>query len=79
MHCPKCSNPCNRDSVDVGVGVIHGPYGCSRCGWSEDAEYDLSDGKDPVDDKGGVIDQWGGYWPPGSPRAMAFKLGRKCS
>lgn len=64
-ECPKCGEECDRDSVDVGVGVIHGPYGCASCGWSEDPEYDLSAGRDPVDEKGGAIDQWGGYHPPG--------------
>jgi hypothetical protein len=28
MSCPKCGDRCERDSVDVGVGVIRGPYGC---------------------------------------------------
>ncbi len=40
MICPKCSTPCHRDEVDVGVGIISGPYGCPGCGWSEDFEYD---------------------------------------
>lgn len=26
MNCPKCGTECHQDSVDVGVGVIHGPY-----------------------------------------------------
>ncbi|HYC44496.1 MAG TPA: hypothetical protein VED01_03330 [Burkholderiales bacterium] len=42
MKCPECGSECDRDSVDVGVGVIHGPYGCLGCGWSENAEYDCS-------------------------------------
>ncbi len=54
MNCPKCGEECHRDEVDVGVGVIHGPYGCPGCGWSEDDEYDLSDGRDPVDEGGAV-------------------------
>lgn len=78
MICPKCENDeCHRDSVDVGVGIIHGPWGCPQCGWSEDEEYDLSEGKDPVDEKGGVIDQYGGYHPPGSSMALAYRLARK--
>jgi hypothetical protein len=64
MKCPKCGEECHCDSVDVGVGVIHGPYGCPGCGWSEDSEYDLSEGQDPVDEKGGAIDQYGSYHPP---------------
>jgi hypothetical protein len=38
--CPHCASGCDRESVDVGVGVIHGPWGCSNCGWSEYPEYD---------------------------------------
>lgn len=68
MNCPKCGAECDRDSVDVGVGVMHGPYGCPGCGWSESEEYDLSLGQDPVDERGGAIDQYGGYHPPGSAR-----------
>lgn len=75
--CPKCGERCDRDSVDVGVGVIHGPYGCACCGWSESEEYDLSGGRDPLDDKGGAIDQWGGYHPPGSARARGLRWARE--
>lgn len=64
MECPKCGGDCDRDEVDVGVGVIHGPYGCFECGWSESAEYDSSEGvsqkeqENPdfmVDPQGGMI------------------------
>jgi hypothetical protein len=71
-----CGDECFRDSVDVGVGWVHGPYGCPGCGWSEDSEYDLSEGKDPVDERGGAIDQYGGYHPPGSSMALAYRLAR---
>ena len=63
MDCPKCGEGCSRDEVDVGVGVICGPYGCI-CGWSEDPTYDSSEGKSPkqqeypdwlVDSQGGMI------------------------
>lgn len=77
MNCPKCGEFCDRDSVNIGVGVTHGPYGCCACGWSEDSEYDLSGGKDPVDEKGGVIDQWGSYYPPGSSMALGYRLARR--
>jgi len=43
------------------TGFIENPYGCPGCGWSEDSDYDLSTGKDPVDDRGGAIDQYGSY------------------
>jgi hypothetical protein len=77
-NCPKCnSEEIFRDSVDIGVGVLHGPYGCPDCGWSEDSEYDLSEGQDPVDENGGAKDQWGGYHPPGSSMALAHRLARK--
>lgn len=64
MNCPKCEEECWRDDVDVGVGVIYGPYGCPRCGWSEDPQYDASEGESPkqkeypdwmVDPFGGMI------------------------
>jgi len=73
FSCPKCGTECHRDSVDIGVGVMHGPWGCPGCAWSESEEYDLSTGKNPVDEKGGVIDQYGGYHPPGSPSAAILK------
>lgn len=76
MNCPKCNEPCDRDSADVGVGVIYGPYGCCACGWSEDSAYDLSGDRDPVDAKGGAIDQWGGYHPPGSSMALGYRLAK---
>ena len=75
--CPKCGAECWRDSVDNGVGIQYGPWGCSNCGWSEDPEYDLSTGKNPVDEKGGAIDQYGGYHPPGSSMALAYRLAEK--
>ena len=59
QDCPRCGSECCRDEVDVGVGVMIGPWGCA-CGWSEDSRYDLSDGKSPVRD-GGVIDSRGGW------------------
>lgn len=51
LPCPKCGESCNRDSVDVGVGVIYGPWGCA-CGWSEDPQYDCSDGPSPAQIEG---------------------------
>lgn len=59
--CPKCDDPCDRDSVDVGVGIIHGPWGCSQCGWSEDPDYDRSSGPAPADSfkPGWYSDQFG--------------------
>lgn len=36
--CKNCGQEAWRESCDVGVGVIYGPYGCP-CGWSEDERY----------------------------------------
>ena len=54
MQCPKCQTECDRDEVDIGVCVVNGPWGCHRCGWSE--YYDLSNGKDPIQEDGSVLD-----------------------
>lgn len=64
-NCPNCgSQNIERDEVDVGVGVIYGPYGCHDCGWSADPEYDLSDpDRSQIDEKGGAFDQFGNYYP----------------
>lgn len=62
MNCPKCGEPASRDSADVGVGIIFGPYGC-YCGWSEDDAYDLTEGPRLTPD-GYELDQWGGATPP---------------
>jgi len=63
MICPKCNCECDRDSVDVGVGVIHGPWGCANCYWSEDSRYDRSEGTSPAQLEAGptrYVDQYGG-------------------
>lgn len=74
QKCPKCATECYRDSADVGVGIIYGPWGCPGCGWSEDEKYDLSTGRSAIDEKGGAIDQYGGYHPPKSLTALATRL-----
>jgi hypothetical protein len=56
--CPKCGDNTWRESADVGVGIIYGPYGCPSCGWSEEDRYDLSSGHKTED--GYRLDQWGG-------------------
>lgn len=58
QSCPHCGAPCDREAVDVGVGVIHGPWGCPDCGWSEYPEYDCREGvrRDGADR---VFDQYG--------------------
>lgn len=62
MDCPNCGNKhLYRDSVDNGVMVIHGPYGC-HCGWSEWDEYNQLLGNGGQS-KGGYIDTHGGFTP----------------
>lgn len=72
--CPRCGDgDLWRDSVDVGVGVIYGPYACP-CGWSESEEYDALFGKGcQIDEKGGYTDPYGGYWPAGNPVAKMMR------
>lgn len=58
-RCPHCTTDCLRESVDVGIGVIYGPWGCPNCGWSEDDKYDsrtgvVRDGDSRVFDPYGV-------------------------
>jgi len=63
MKCPKCKSiEVWRDSVDVGVGIMHGPYGCADCGWSEDEKYDRSE-ELKYSETGCLTDQWGGLHP----------------
>jgi hypothetical protein len=74
MNCPKCKNECSREYVDNEVAIQYGPYGCENCGWSEDEEYDLSEGKSRIDKHGGVIDQWGCYYPSDTLEARVYKF-----
>jgi len=57
MKCPDCGCECDRYSVDNGVGIIYGPYGCPECGWSEHEQYNQK--LNP--NKG--YDQWGWLYP----------------
>jgi len=61
MDCPKCGYDCYRDEVDVGVGIMYGPYGC-MCGWSEDPRYDSSEGESDEQKKHPdyIVDSCGG-------------------
>ena len=90
--CPKCGEECSRDSVDVGVGVIYGPWGCI-CGWSSDPHYDASNGPSPaqlvagdgkwVDSRGGVhsvdriADNLARFGVPREHVADVFRVGPK--
>ena len=62
FKCEKCGEDCYRDEVDVEVGIIYGPWGCSVCGWSEHPEYDRSEGTSPAqaEDPEWYVDQFGG-------------------
>lgn len=70
--CPKCGDKCWREDVDVGVGIIYGPWGCSSCGWSEYDKYDLSKGGG-VQEDGSYVTPQGVLYPKDSPVAKAMK------
>ncbi len=54
-----------RESVDVGIGIMHGPWGCPTCRWSSDSQYDFSDlGRSQIRENGWILDQWGVLTPP---------------
>jgi hypothetical protein len=55
MECEECGDDCYRESVDVGVGIIYGPWGCPSCGWSESSIYAHPQHKG--------FDQYGSYHP----------------
>lgn len=68
--CPRCDErELWRESADVGVGVIYGPYGCPCCGWSESEEYDLQKGGG-VQPDGSYLDPFGGLTPSTNPIAI---------
>ena len=60
--CPRCGAECVRDEVDIGIGVMCGPWGCGDCGWSEYPEYDRSN-----PDRQPGLDERGGLTPVQSP------------
>jgi len=60
MDCPNCGYEAYRDSVDVGVGIMYGPWGCP-CGWSESSDFNLLDS--PVKIDGYIVDPFGGATP----------------
>lgn len=73
MKCPACgSEECWREEVDVGVGIIHGPWGCP-CGWSESDEYNQLTGRGGVQPDGSYTDQYGSLYPPGNLVAIAMR------
>lgn len=72
MICPNCgAEDLWRDSADVGVGVIYGPYGCD-CGWSEWDEYNQLIGNGGVKENGAYEDPYGGFYPVENPVAKAM-------
>lgn len=73
-ECPKCGGEVFHHTVNVGVGIIEGPWGCVDCGWSESEEYDLSGGRSAIDEKGGVMDQFGAYYPAENSVAIAYRM-----
>ena len=58
MKCPHCESDCAREEVDIGVGIMTGPWGCPNCGWSDNPVYDCREGiRKDGDDR--VLDQYG--------------------
>jgi len=53
MKCPQCGKECDRDEVDIGVGIQVGPWGCFNCGWSEQKMADEDDDFPPKQDISG--------------------------
>lgn len=75
--CPVCGADAWRESADVGVGIIYGPFGCSECGWSEDEEYDQITGKGGVQADGSYTTPQGDLYPKSSPVAIAMRTYKK--
>lgn len=73
MQCPNCGEACGRDEVDIGVGVLFGPWGCSFCGWSEDDKYNQILGNGGFQDDGAYHDPQGGHWPATNPVTKAVR------
>ncbi len=51
MNCPECGNKCDREEVDIGVGVQIGPWYCINCNWHEKLnieELDRLDELNPI-------------------------------
>lgn len=73
-QCPRCGEETYQDSVDVGVGVIFGPWGCTACAWSEDEAYDGQFGGG-VQENGSYLDPMGNLYPAASPIAQFIRAG----
>ena len=40
--CPACgSEHVERAEVDIGVGILYGPWECFNCGWGEEESGDI--------------------------------------
>lgn len=73
IDCPCCGTECWRE----GQPGAFGPYGCPRCRWSEEPDFDLRAGRDPVRTGGSVIDQYGTIYAPDSATAAMVKEARR--
>lgn len=80
QDCPRCGTECYRDSVDIEVGVIYGPWGCPACGWSSSPEYDHSSGgpcSAQAETSDSYVDQWGNVHKKSVMRDTMKRFGLK--
>ena len=78
QNCPHCGEECCRDDVNVGIGIMYGPWGCPNCGWSEYEEHDSREGvRGAGNDR--VFDQYGGSCHVGRPDGQAILSGANVS
>ena len=78
QNCPHCGEECCRDEVDVGVGILYGPWGCPGCGWSSDPRYDHREGKTAPEQAlhpEWYVDQWGGMVRKSYLKARVARFG----
>lgn len=43
MICPECGAPCWAESVHNGVCMIYDVFECTKCDWTEDMDWPMSD------------------------------------
>lgn len=50
--------PMQRDEVDIGGGILHGPWRCSACGWYDGVEADLARDADQDAEANRLLSNW---------------------